>query len=303
MNDGLAWHYTDGAGLISIVTNHVLWATHSRFLNDADEVELGARLIREAADRRAEAGDGFATWVKRVLQHRPVRANPSSTAFFILSAAQHWDLLAMWRLYGGSGESYAIGLDASAPLSVLVDEGADPASTSARTPYIRHRPWSPVCYAEQEQLRLAEAVLDGMPEEVDAAVARFAGATPGAEEIAAALPRTLEDLEQALMLIKHSGFADERETRHSTLLFGNDGDLSWPGVVRFRPTAYGIAPYLWLTGGDGDAATRKRNPLPIRSVAVSPSSNGAASVSSVRALLASNGYRVDVRGSAVPFRG
>lgn len=306
MDEDLVWHYTDGAGLISIVTNHVLWATHSGFLNDADEVALGGRLIQEAAARRLAAGDEFAGWLSAEMERRRDDDAPdefSPTAFFILSAAQHWDLLAMWRLYGGAGESYAIGLDASAPLAVLVDEGVDQASLDAGGRYVRHRPWSPVRYDEAEQRALADAVMDGMPEELGAMRERFADGPPSRQEILDASHETREDLEQALMLIKHSGFADERETRHCTLLLDVDGDPNWPGVVRYRPTAYGIAPHLHLTGGDGAAVTDHPAPLPIRSVALSPSGNGGAATASVRALLAAHGYAVDVRRSGVPFRG
>ena len=60
----------------------------------------------------------------------------------------------------------------------------------------------------------------------------------------------MEDFEQVLVLIKHGGFRDEREVRRIVSVL-NRPDLGeeWPGVVRHRASAYGIAPYVALTGG------------------------------------------------------
>lgn len=110
------------------------------------------------------------------------------------------------------------------------------------------------------------------------------------------------------MLLKHPGYLDERETRHSTALAHPDGLNTWRGVVRYRATAYGIAPHLWLTGGAADGSTQPvlttaRSPLPIRAVAISPTPNGDAGAESLAAMLGTHGYDVEVRRSAIPFRG
>lgn len=312
--DRLVWHYTDGAGLISIAANHVLWSTASAFLNDAHEVELGYRRIRDELAARAATGDPFA----RMLQDKADRSEheisgPSPGIFFILSAARHWDLLAMWRCYGGAGESYAIGLDPAVPLRILcdaecplVEQPSDPRVGRL----IRQRPWSPVRYALPDQQALVAAVFEGLPEELAAAheLASVVGVADDARTgMVDALSETLDDMEQALVLIKHEGFHDERETRHSTTLIDPAGLAGFPGVVRYRATAYGMAPHLWLTGAAPDAVdsplTTARMPLPIRAVAISPSPNGPAAEESLRALLRARGYDVPVLRSRIPFRG
>ncbi len=323
-SDELVWHYTDGAGLIGIVTNHVLWATASEFLNDNAEVRLGASLIADELDSFADAGDPLARLLRaRTRDAEAGDGGPSPSTFFILSAAQHWDLLAMWRTYGGLGESYAVGLDRSAPLAVLADEDAvlpaelssshvRPGDAVADVGYVRQRAWAPVRYDEQEQRQLARAVFDGFGDDLAEARRRLAAGSPMAA-VVEAMASTLDDAEQALVLIKHPGFVDEREVRHSTSLLHRSGLDGWRGVVRYRPTPYGVAPYLWLTGAAADATaqgggghaalTRAPGPLPIREVAISPSSNGAAATASLTALLASRGYDVPVRRSSIPFRG
>lgn len=306
----LVWHYTDGRGLLSIVANHVLWATASGYLNDRDEVSLGYRRMQEELDRRAGAGDRLAEGLLRRAQELGSdHSGPSPSSFFILSAAEHWDLLAMWRCYGGAGESYAVGLDPSAPLHILCDPDAEALDGDGVTHLVRQRPWAGVRYSQDDQRALAAAVFDGMEAELAALKARIQrDGAPTREAVLETMGETLDDIEQALALIKHEGFHDEREVRHSTVLLRPEDLSCWAGVVRYRPTAFGMAPHLWLTGAAGqDDATHSLTdasaPLPIRAVAISPSPNGPAAEQSLRAMLQSHGYDVEVRRSPIPFRG
>jgi hypothetical protein len=308
--DGLVWHYTNAAGLLSIVNNHVLWATASGYLNDRAEVNLGYHLLEAELDSRAGSGDAFA---RRVLDGARAsersQAGPSPSSFFILSAAEEGDLLSMWRCYGGERESYALGLDPTAPLRILCDPKAAALESDGTTHLARQRPWSPVRYDADEQRALAEAVFDGMEGELAALgerVEREGEVTPRA--VLETLGETLDDIEQALALIKHPGFRGEQEVRHSTVLLHPSALSGWGGVVRYRPSPYGMAPHLWLTGDDPEATdsppfTSTAARLPVRAVAISPSPNGVAAEGSLRAMLVAHGYDVDVRRSPIPFRG
>ncbi len=224
----LVGHYTEGPGLLSILANNVLWATASGYLNDTSEVELGNELLLERFAALADARHPSFSDLRDRLAESDVKQGPSPGWFFILSASTSPDSLAMWRSYGGRGESYAIGLDPAA--------------------------------------------------------------------------------EQALLLIKHPGFREEQETRRTTVVFGEGTRAeALTGVARFRHTAYGMAPYLRLTG-TSDAAqgpvTPVPGPLPIRAVAISPTPNGLAAEESLLALLHSQGMpHVPVRRSGIPFRG
>ncbi|HET8970720.1 MAG TPA: hypothetical protein VFN19_06665, partial [Candidatus Nanopelagicales bacterium] len=75
-------------------------------------------------------------------------------------------------------------------------------------------------------------------------------------------------------------------------------------MLSYRPTGYGITPYLRLTGGCDDlAVVDNRSPLPIRSIAISPSPNGAPAEQSVQRLLHAHGYHdVSVVSSSIPYR-
>lgn len=303
MTATLVWHYTDAHGLLSIVRNHVLWATASGFLNDHLEIALGVQRLREALTERAERGDAIAALVQERLDRSDVgERGPSSGTFFILSAAAHWDLLAMWRCYGGPEESYAIGLDSSVPLPVLAAPGT--AASIPKDSLLRARPWTPVAYSTAQQRRLADRAMDLLPQDraqwqrvIDAQSDRLGLLNDFAE--------VLDELEQALVLVKHEGFVDEREVRHTVSVLQRPDAGGWDGIVRYRASRYGVAPHLWLTGPshDREVITETVAPLPIRAVAISPSPNGPDAAVSLRAMLRTHGYDVPILRSEIPFRG
>ncbi len=302
-DDGLVWHYTDGPGLLSILAGNVLWATASGYLNDTSEVELGNRLLLERFAALADARHPVFSALRDRLAESDAKQGPSPGWFFILSASASPDSLAMWRSYGGRGESYAIGLDPAVDLAVLVDD-----VTVADRVLIRQQAWMPVRYDRAGQDALIDAVYAELPDDLDAVATLDERGDASTTDYLDAVADTLQAAEQALLLIKHPGFREEQETRRTTVVFGEGSRAqTLTGLARFRHTAYGMAPYLRLTGAS-DAArgpvTPVPGPLPIRAVAVSPTPNGEAAEESLRALLAGHGMPdVPVRRSGIPFRG
>jgi len=240
----------------------------------------------------------------------------------------------MWRLYGGAQESYAIGLDAGRPLSVLASPDPhepDPhlrAETSLAEQrgriYLKRQPWEPVRYTAPAQQELIDAALSSLREHAEvvwSAVENRLDARPLRDldtlptVVRQVLLKVLDDLEQALLLIKHEGFVDERETRASVVLWERYDDKAIAQLaarlVRYRSAPYGITPYLELTGcpdgrpaGTDGVLTETRRSLPVRAVAISPSPNGPAATMSLKQVLQAHGYDgVPVLRSAIPFRG
>lgn len=311
-SDRLAWHYTDGPGLLSILTGHTLWATSSAFLNDAQEVALGVARLSARLRELALDDDTYQLIIDGLNPHGD--DTMASMHCYILSASGSGDSLAMWRLYGRSRESYAIGLDTTARLSVLGDGvRLDAAGLADAGIYLNRKPWEPVRYGGDAQAELIETVVRDLP----ATLTELRSAATSWDRSASRLPdsawplvqKTLDDLEQALVLIKHEGFVDEREIRHAIVMHAHDNragsaDLE-TRLLNHRPTPYGMAPFLRLTSAqdDGCAVVDEASPLPIRAIAISPSPNGAAAEQSVRQLLRAGGYRdVDVVRSAIPYR-
>ncbi|YAL81813.1 DUF2971 domain-containing protein [Dermacoccaceae bacterium W4C1] len=297
--DGLVWHYTNAAGLLSILGSNTLWATAAPFLNDSGEMQFGADMLAQELHQRIAQDPAYAEFAELTERELEPRRDegPSRGTFFILSAAQHWDLLAMWRLYGGQGESYAIGLDPNVPLAILGE-------SSTEQPYwlVQNRSWRPVRYQPAAQRELVDAVYDGLPATLAQARDHLAaGAEP--ESMLGGLSDVRDDMEAALMLIKHPGFVDEREIRYCIGIHPRPGNLE-SGLIRYRATRYGIAPYLHLTAAEGDELVRPdARPLPVRAVAVSPSPNGDEALRAVGDLVAARGYgHVPVVRSSIPFR-
>ena len=140
----VVWHYTDGPGLISILSGHSLWATSAAFLNDEQEVELGLRRLTDRIADLVRAAGGPADITDAVDPR--ATSGPSAATFYILSASDSWDSLPLWRLYGGARESYAIGLDATQPLPVLGDTDGHPEVDGAPDDgfVVRQHRWAPV---------------------------------------------------------------------------------------------------------------------------------------------------------------
>lgn len=321
-SEDLVWHYTDATGLLSIVRSHTLWATSSAFLNDRQEVRLGADLMYERIRRlAAEDSTGwFGAIAERMSAAGEDGALPSGSHFFILSGSQASDSLAMWRLYGGHQESYAIGLDPSEALGVLAVSGgaveAGLGTSPTRTPaglMLRRMPWAPVHYQPVRQREVVDGLINRLPDRLatlreQATRGEVIDPASGGE-LPIEIAELLDDLTEALLLIKHQGFIDERETR-SAVVAWTLPDAAAPvaaeaELLRYRPSPYGITPYLALTGTTAPTQMVVPEPsrLPIRAVAISPSPNGEESRRSIRRLLTSAGYGdLPVVASAIPFR-
>lgn len=318
--DGLAWHYTDGPGLLSILVTHTLWATASPFLNDRQEVLLGGRMVVERLlEVGAEQGHPLTeSLAARVRESSEQGEGPGRGGAYILSASSSPDSLAMWRLYGGARESYAIGLDPQAPLAALASHEVELPLGRSDGGYLRHQGWQAVRYRPDDQRALVDAALGHLGDLSTTLGPMMAiQPEPGEEpdlppDLEAKVEPFLEALQEAILLIKHEGFADERETRYAVVLLTTPGPAGQEAEARllsYRASAYGIAPYLRLTGadpsaagGDGTIVVTAPAPLPVRAVAISPSPNGEEATASVRQLLLAHGYDVPVIRSSIPFR-
>lgn len=126
--DGL-WHYTDGVGLQGIVTQEELWATDTRFLNDATEINYGLQI----ADEAVEAATGSGQW-KQPTSHflkRVMATNGANLTGFLQARSEVYvacfceegDLLSQWRAYAGrdTAGGYALQFRHRAPITGWVD--------------------------------------------------------------------------------------------------------------------------------------------------------------------------------------
>lgn len=236
--DDLVWHYTDGHGLISILTGHCLWATSSAFLNDRQEIAYGGALIaRRIRELPPEDPTGILESLAQKVDTATTAGNgPGASNAYILSASRSPDSQVKWRW----------------------------------------EPWQPVRYTEEAQLALVDPLVTGMPKrlvELQDDMKRMKTGEAVFGETRAAIDQYLDDLQEALFLIKHPGFVDEREARFgvgfATGAHGHPDPETEADLLTYRPRSYGIAPYLRLTGADsvGEGVAAQPNPLPVRAVA------------------------------------
>src|SRR6187551_2383731 len=64
---GPLFHYTDGAGLLGIIRERQIWATHYAHVNDVEELVAGERIVDDVAARllRETLADSPAEWLLR----------------------------------------------------------------------------------------------------------------------------------------------------------------------------------------------------------------------------------------------
>lgn len=308
-DDNLVWHYTSGAALKEIITKHELWASNTAFMNDSGERRLADEYLVKAKNNM---GKDFPKMLDSYLDHvgdwydnlRFSSPDAPDGTRYLLSASKRGDSLTMWRGYAGTDEvSYAIGIDPTAPLSILAPPSKKP---------IKHRrkssisEWFEVNYDPDEAERVAAEAVDKIVGHFQAPAATKEAFEENISNVFDSIDEVTEPLRNTT---KHKGFIHEEEVRIIV-----DADRS---LARHRPGRLGIVPYVVLTGADHDSSpvVTTANKLPIRKIRMSPGQDRFFAVRSLLELLHANGYTygydqeeggyvydVDVSASEIPFR-
>lgn len=102
------FHYTSTNGLIGIISNKTIWATHTEFLNDKKEIIQAINQTKNAIEniRRKES---FTSEEKMLLDEMHSRVGSAARRIYVCSFSELADSLPQWRAYGDSGVCYAIG--------------------------------------------------------------------------------------------------------------------------------------------------------------------------------------------------
>ena len=106
------YHYTDVAGLLSILRTNELWATSVAYMNDESELVHSLRMLRQLVDPESYEADAVAATVAEQFMDY---GDP-----YLVCFCTSGDLLSQWRGYGAGG-GYALGLN-SAGLADLPPE-------------------------------------------------------------------------------------------------------------------------------------------------------------------------------------
>jgi hypothetical protein len=111
------YHYTDTAGLLGILRSGNVWATHSKYLNDASEFQFAVGLLQEvvleaAADAEADSWKDLcrdAVFDSEFSDSAGSAPLDDDTQFFVACFSEEKDRLSQWRGYGKSIGGYALG--------------------------------------------------------------------------------------------------------------------------------------------------------------------------------------------------
>jgi len=268
---GLLYHYTTLAGLLGIISQQEIWATHTQYLNDHREFRHGLDIFREELETLIIA----CAEPERLECLRELRDaifdEWANINVCVSSFSEGDDSLSQWRAYGGSS-GFSIGFPGDHLASLMNPE---------------HSYLAPCIYEDDKQRAVARALLD---EAADQNLARARVGTPHLH-----LP-TGGSLRAYLLrfapLLKHRKFADEHEWRIITKPL-----MCHLPRFDFRSGGSMITPYYRFPLAD------EQNTFRVSRVVVSPTPHTGEAHASVKSLLVRFNFRdAEVSSSEVPYR-
>jgi hypothetical protein len=100
------YHYTNQAGLLGIIKNREIWATHTQYLNDSKEYRHAVDVVTDLIIKRLTA----ACDSRRILEDMSSGLDGiEGMNVCVCSFSEDGDSLSQWRAYGGPTSGYAIG--------------------------------------------------------------------------------------------------------------------------------------------------------------------------------------------------
>lgn len=309
-------HYTSASGLCGIVTSKTLWASHTSFLYDSEEVVgfldrvlpmiLRPEFERHVAESKhitARVGtvcqlgiDLFDYWFRKIVDgfKEAERRSQDHYVTSFCTADAPWisqqGLLSQWRGYGLDG-GYAIVFNTEGLDSLLTAEG--------QTYYEEAIVFGNAQYDMAELSKVQdEQVLEHIQHVKEAVSAYFA--TADIEKVYPAF----ESITILSAICKHKSFAEEKEVRivvsEPSAEVGpdpsNQSGKSYRRAYSFLRDGV-LVPCIHLFEG------QKLNALPIRRVIVGPHPEKQERKKSVEILLRNHGIDAEVSVSDTPFRG
>ncbi len=269
------YHYTTQKGLLGIIKDRQIWATHTQYLNDRREFVHAVDLVREEIKRLLdEAPHKSAREYALANMQAAVSRSPQDINICVCSFSEERDSLSQWRAYGGSS-GFAVGFSSQ----VLR------AATEKLEWFL-----APCIYDPATQRDLARALVEEVLEE------NLGGPLVEDEEDDIAMGgNLLPDLHTYAPILKDESFKEEREWRI----------ISRPVFARrldYREGRSLIVPYYRLP------LCKDNQNLELHEVVIGPTPNAERSERSLTSFMASQkvvmqgGRVVAVRISQVPYR-
>jgi hypothetical protein len=296
--EGLLYHYTDQKGLLGILENQSIRATHSQYLNDYSEYQIYLDAVGEIINRKLEGADGnFRARMLRTFLGARQREGVFVSSF---SEGFKGDALTMWRAYSSDSGGYSIGFDRLALDSLAKSYFSYPRGIGYLDKCI---------YVDPESLDISPLALETIKIRIPGVIdfpEGFIG--NGFDDPDGTISQTTNDMMlyvsvQASMaaLMKHVGFHAEEEWR--IVLVDESGRIS--RQVEFRQGKSQLVPYVKIRWKKEETSTL------IRRIVVGPTPNKDDAVKAVKMLLEKLDVQiksddcpdgVDVVSSKIPYR-
>lgn len=269
------YHYTTQQGLIGVLTNHVVWATDIRYLNDSSEYSYGETVIERIISRRRRGAKGDLR--KFYEDSDAAKGLYSQTRFFVTSLTENGNLLSQWRGYTPNGNGFSLGFSVDKLKTVLGKRGEFSLVKCV--------------YEQSEQEKL---VNDG----IDLAIQEWKKRNEpthrvGPIKIGVYAPLSLGALCSYLApVFKSPTFSEEEEWR----LVLTQTDSS---TLEFRAGQSMITPYIEVKLLP---QSKKLKLMPLSEVIIGPTPHPELARDAVTTLLESQGLEAQVKLSDIPFR-
>lgn len=299
----VAYHYTDGAGLLGIIEHKSLWATHIRCLNDESEYREAGQFFQRAIES-AKSNAALNDAQKRILDAalNPIPAvkdennsghNEPYVPWFVVSLSLSKDDLSQWRGYSRGSEKFALGFDLN-HLARLTTQWTSEQNKEGL--FTIQSFLSPVLYQESEKKYLTEKVVEFMCARYPVDEAQFEG-DDKAEYAQSWAYHYLVFAIALAPLMKNARFEAEKEWRliarplmPSTVKYRMRGGLLTPYMeLNLISASYTYEGHLWKH--------------PLRELWIGPSRHSVQNFEAAKPLLEKHEFfPVSINRSLLPYR-
>lgn len=306
----LVWHYTKHDVVAKIITNDELWASDFAGLNDATELKLGNKRVRQAFKKLKRERDYHDDTAPEIDfdELRESLEGASSDLFhgsaFVTCFSTEADDTEQWQKYA-LADGFAVGIPRGVYLPVV---GAHSGGVS-RAPYIEEFPfrWLDLAYDKPTQRDLATRAIWHIKESQDEGSYVDSRHDVGDNFGSIFRDRGSSSYVDAVASIKHRDFRREREVRYAVTRPENPAAIHpnpAGGQTHVRITGAAVNPFAtdW-DAHDPEYYQAAPSNLPIVSIWVGPRNNFASEKARLRSLLDANGYgSVTILKSTSPLR-
>ncbi len=290
MSISMLYHYTSLEGLLGILKNQSIWASHCEFLNDSSEF-LHALNFAKSHTGSIYMEDDYLAAFGRGMRHALEKMNKHD--IYVCSFSEKPDLLSQWRGYCPQGAGICIGFDKKSIELFCLNKGYklskcfyDHGSQQEHivglvNSCLQNFPNPKITRAEFESLDFEGQC----NHEVDYQL--YISEGEGKPKADVALSEFCNSINECAPIMKDYGFHEEAEWR---VVARNPID-----EIFHRSVASHLVPYIELP-------VIKQDINVIKSIIVGPNPNARKCLSSVRSLLKSNGlHAVEIESSSIPF--